>query len=301
MRLRHEDLPFSEIFCNTARTCLLSCFHFNCYAAITMVALRKIDHVEMKVSWTFGTTCTIASGICEKISEDENLSYSFEVGHVGEAMAYSILFDGSLIPITKPHTPINNLERERVEKLGGYTTIQRKDKQRNNKDVVECVTVPLKDTVDEESLPIFEPGHTRVSRCLGGKKRKLACHPNPFLIAEPEIYKVQSKVNDDKKVLGIIVCTDGVYSYRGARFGRLGNQSSFKLEELVRPIVKDMIDRLKDDNNRGREEKYQISRKASKDISKRVVLASKDEQVKLEKGDNISVATIICSHLLLGI
>ena len=266
----------------------------------------------MKVAWGIGTTCTIVAGVCEQhesaenvTAEHEKFSYRFEVGHLGESMAYSILLDGSLIPITQPHTPINNAERERVEKLGGYTVIQTSSSpdSKSAEQATERVTLTEKDKIEEESLPTFEPGHTKVSRCLGGKKRKQSIYP-PFLIAEPEMFTIASDVEvatttseakANKKVLGVILCTDGVYSYRGARLQRIG------VEGKIKPIVLDMIDQFQTQEGLASEDKARITRKASKDISRLVALASKDEQAKLGHGDNISVATMLVSHVLLGL
>lgn len=83
---------------------------------------RHADRIisSLKEAKYFGSTCTLVMGFA---SEETVRKHKFVVAHLGECLAMSVCRDGSVHAVTKPHTPLHEGERERVEKSGGHAVI----------------------------------------------------------------------------------------------------------------------------------------------------------------------------------
>lgn len=96
--------------------------------------------------------------------------------------------------------------------------------------------------------------------------------------------------DDGHGVIGMIVVSDGVYAYKGARL------SIKKLEQLIKPVVQVMIARLQ--ASADEEKRRSILKIAASEIKDTVLYAAEQAQHKIGEGDNIAVAVILSAFVV---
>ena len=107
----------------------------------------------------------------------------------------------------------------------------------------------------------------------------------PFIVADPEITKINLKANNGgTETVGILIVSDGVNANKGARLGLKA------LEKIVQPKILKVANKLKEDSSHKREMLYEIANSVATEI----VNAASSAQEKIGSGDNISAATIFC-------
>ena len=87
----------------------------------------------------------------------------------------------------------------------------------------------------------FEPGSSHVGRACGGMKAKASFDP-PFIISDPEIKPIY-ETDKGKQIIGMLVVSDGVNAYKGARL------NVKLLEKIVEGKISKLMQKIKENNS----------------------------------------------------